>query len=87
MHKLKITSVREGVQQERDLNQLLTDPGAEKIFGKDLLWEMRSLLIEKTGPNLRNRLCHGLMSSTDINSDSSRFFLWLTVHLIVYFKR
>ncbi len=85
-NKLKITAVREGVQQERDLNQLLTDPEAEKIFGKDLLWEMRSLLIEKTGPNLRNRVCHGLMSSADINNSSSIFLLWLTLHLILGFQ-
>lgn len=86
INKLKITAVKNGIQQEMDLNQLLIDPAAEKIFGKDLLWEMRSLLIEKTGPNLRNRLCHGLISSADINSASSIFLLWLTVHLIVGFQ-
>ncbi|MCX5713989.1 MAG: DUF4209 domain-containing protein [Candidatus Omnitrophica bacterium] len=86
MNKQKITSVREGIQQERDLNQLLTDPEAEKIFGKDLLWEMRSVLIEKTGPNLRNRICHGLISSTGINNSSSVFLLWLILHLIVGFQ-
>lgn len=86
MNKLKITSVREGIQQEKDLNQLLTDPEAEKIFGKDLVWEMRSLLIEKTGPNLRNRVCHGLMSSDEIKNTLSVFLLWLILHLILGFQ-
>lgn len=86
MNKLKITSVREGVQKERNLNQLLTDPEGEKIFGKDLLWEMRSLLIEKASPNLRNRICHGLMPSDEVGASSSVFLLWLTLYLIIGFQ-
>jgi hypothetical protein len=88
MNRLKITSVSPlGIQQEKDLNQLLSDINAEKIFGKDLLWEMRSLLIEKTGPNFRNRICHGLMSTEDANGSFSVFLLWLTVYLIFGFKK
>jgi len=85
-NKLKITSVSsDGVQEERDLNQLLADPKAGGIFGKDLIWEMRSLLTEKCGPNLRNRMCHGLIDSQDINNSSSFFLLWLTIYLLVGF--
>ena len=88
INKLKITSVSpDGTQEERDLNTLIKDPNAEKIFGKDLVWEMRSLLIEKSGPNLRNRLCHGLMSSEDLNSTSALFLLWLTLYLVVGFQQ
>jgi len=86
MNKLKITSVLpSGVQREKDMNELLTDSNAEQIFGKDLLWEMRSLLIEQSGPNLRNRVCHGLANSDDINSSSSIFLLWLTLYLLIAF--
>ncbi|MBU1112672.1 MAG: DUF4209 domain-containing protein [Candidatus Omnitrophica bacterium] len=88
MNRLKITSVLSyGIQQEKDLNQLLTDINAEKIFGKDLLWEMRSLLVEKAGPNFRNRLCHGLMSFEDASGSSAVFLLWLTIYLIFGFKK
>lgn len=84
LNRLKTTSVSSsGVQEERDLNQLLNDQNAETIFGKDLVWEMRSLLIEKYGPNLRNRVCHGLINSSDVNSSSSLFLLWLSVCLLV----
>ena len=88
LNKLKVTSVlSDGVQEERDLNQLLVDPDAERIFGKDLVWEMRSLLTEKCGPNLRNRVCHGLANLNEIKSNSSIFLLWLTLFLIFSFKR
>ncbi len=86
MNKLKVTSVSsDGVQEERDLNQLLSDPNAEGIFDKDLIWEMRSILTEKCGPNLRNRVCHGLIDSQDINNSSSLFLLWLIIYLLVGF--
>lgn len=87
MNKLKVTSVSsDGVQEERDLNQLLADPNAEGIFGKDLIWEMRSILTEKCGSNLRNRVCHGLIDSQDINGSSSLFLLWLIIYLLVGFN-
>ncbi|MEK6967403.1 MAG: DUF4209 domain-containing protein [Nanoarchaeota archaeon] len=87
LNKFKTTSVLPlNVQKEKNLNELLIDVNAEKIFGKDLLWEMRSLLIEQSGPNLRNRLCHGLMDSNSVNSPMSIFLLWLTLYLIIDFE-
>jgi hypothetical protein len=88
LNKLKTTSVSSsGIQEERDLNQLLSDQSAETIFGKDLVWEMRSLLIEKCGLNLRNRVCHGLINSSDVNSGSSLFLLWLSTYLLVCVRK
>lgn len=87
-NKLNITSVyQSGVQREKDLNDLLKDENAEKIFGKDLLWEMRSLLIAQSGPNLRNRICHGLMNPSEIDSPSLVFLIWLTLYLLFGFQR
>ena len=87
LNKFKITAVSsDGIQEERDLNQLLNDDNAEKIFGKDLVWEMRSFLIEKCGPNLRNRVCHGLVNSEDVDSSSSIFLLWITIYLLIGFQ-
>lgn len=88
INKLKITSVLpSGVQREKNLDDLLDDLHAEQIFGKDLLWEMRSLLVEQSGPNLRNRVCHGLADPTDLCGGSSVFLLWLTLFLIVGFAK
>lgn len=85
---LKTTkALQGGVQRERDIDDLLSDSEAEKIFGKDMLWEMRSLLIEQSGPNLRNRLCHGLLNVGDFNSPFTVYLLWLILSLIVGFKK
>lgn len=76
------SALMSGVQRERDLNELLKDTNAEKIFGKNLVWEMRSQLIEQSGPNLRNRVCHGLMGLDDIDSTSCNYLLWLVIYLL-----
>ena len=81
---LPITAMNaEGVQEERDLNRLLTDEGAKSVLGEALAWEMRSLLIEKTGPNLRNRLCHGLLGANDFDRPAMNLLLWLAVSLLL----
>ncbi len=81
---LPITSMNaEGVQEERDLNRLLTDEAAKTVLSEGLVWEMRSFLIEKTGPNLRNRLCHGLLGSGDFDRPAMNLLLWLTVSLLL----
>jgi hypothetical protein len=81
---LQVTSMdAQGVQEERDLNQLLRMEGAKDVLGADLLWETRSLLIEKSGPNLRNRLCHGLLASDDFERPAVNALLWLTTLLLL----
>jgi len=88
LNKFKTTSTQQtGVQRERDLNQLLEDKNAEILFGKDLLWEMKTLLVEQNGPNIRNRLCHGLMNINEINSEYLIFLLWLATFLLFCFKK
>lgn len=81
MHTTSLGAV--DVQEERDLNYLLRGEAAESILGKDLVWEMRCLLTEKSGPNLRNRLCHGLLRDSDFSQYHSTFLLWLALYLLV----
>jgi hypothetical protein len=80
---LPITTMNaEGVQEERDLNRLLTDRDAKTVLGEAMVWEMRSVLIEKSGPNLRNRLCHGLLGADEFDRPAMNVLLWLTASLL-----
>jgi len=81
---LPITTMNaKGIQEERDPNSLLTDEAAKAVLGEALAWEMRSLLIERIGPNLRNRLCHGLLGADDFDRPAMNVLLWLTVSLLL----
>lgn len=71
----------EGIQDEKSLNELLYCDGVEEIFGQDLSFDLRGLLVERTGANLRNRVAHGLISSDGFYSIEVPYFWWLTLRL------
>ncbi len=78
-----VTSTLEsdGTQKERDLNQLLWMPEVETIFGPDITFDLRGILIERFGHNMRNESAHGLMPEGAFYGAASVFLWWLIVHL------
>jgi len=87
----KTTAMKQGVMREIDSNQLLTDDNAGKnkiisALGEDIVWDLRTLLVEQAGPNLRNRVCHGLATSAELNSLNAVYLLWLVLHILVTHK-
>ena len=71
----------DGTQQERDLNQLLWLPDVERIFGTNILFDLRGLLIERFGHNFRNESAHGLLPEGGFYQESAVYLWWLIVHL------
>jgi hypothetical protein len=71
----------DGTQKERDLNQLLWMPELDAILGPDVIFDLRGILIERFGHNMRNESAHGLMPEGAFYQEASAFFWWLTVHL------
>ncbi len=61
----------EGVQEEFNLVKLLGLTEAQTMLGEDLTFDLRSLLIECFGSNLRNRLAHGLLDQNEFHSNVS----------------
>jgi len=83
----KTTSMRNGVMLEIGLNDLLfdddsTNPVIISVLGTDLTWDLRTLLVVQSGPNLRNRLCHGLASPEQLSDGNVKYLLWLTLFMI-----
>lgn len=78
-----ITSTLEsdGTQKERDLNALLWMPDMEKMFGSDMSFDLRGILIERFGFNLRNEFAHGLMPEGAFYQIGSVYLWWLMVRL------
>ena len=72
----------EGIQEEYSLRRLLYEiPEVREIFGEDLLFDLRGLLHERFGSNLRNRLAHGLVTDNQYMSPASAYAWWLVLHL------
>ena len=78
-----LTSTREsdGTQNEKDINQLLWDEKLGTIFGQDILFDLRGILIEKCGCNMRNELAHGLMPENAFYRLESVYLWWLVIRL------
>jgi hypothetical protein len=71
----------DGLQQERDINQLLWLPEMEQIFGPDITFDLRGILIERFGHNMRNKSAHGLMPEGAFYHSASVYLWWLALRL------
>ncbi|WP_191556434.1 DUF4209 domain-containing protein [Metabacillus idriensis] len=76
----------DGIQEEKNLNSLLSIPKLNEIFGEDLVFDLQGLLIDKHGINLRNNISHGLNNFNDFFSSASIYLWWLTLKLCVSYK-
>ncbi len=83
-----ITSgIREGIQQVYSLNVLLTAPHATALLGENLVFNLRSLLVDPGGDNLRNRALHGLAHQYEYQDRPAyEFAWWLTLHLCMRYR-
>lgn len=71
------------IQSELDLNTLLYRPEAEQVFGENLVFGLRVLLVEQLGKNARNRLAHGLLSDQGFSVDPWAY-VWATTLKLCY---
>ena len=53
------------------LDDLLRDPLLVQIFGEDIVFYFRALLVDPRGWNLRNCVCHGLCNTSEFGSHMS----------------
>lgn len=75
------TSPTGSSQNEHDLNKLLAHEALGKLFGDDAAYDMRVLLIEKSGANLRNHLAHGILDDGQ-DLEAKVYFWWLCLRMV-----
>ena len=81
--KAKTTTLNsEGIETENALGTLLELPEASKVFGEDLLLELKALFCDPMGPNLRNELAHGLLGEAMCESVYSVYAWWFCLRII-----
>jgi hypothetical protein len=72
------------IQEQRLLGTLLAMPETTEIFGRDQVFELRGLLCEKTGRDLRNRLAHGFLTYPECWGADVMNVWWLVIRLISF---
>ncbi|MDB9314209.1 DUF4209 domain-containing protein [Spirulina sp. CS-785/01] len=70
-----------GIQNEHNLNTTLYHPEITSIFDDNTLFDLKCLLVEHSGSNLRNRMAHGLISDGEFMNPLMSYIWWLTLRL------
>ena len=70
---------KNGSHQLKTLNDLLRDDDLNRILGEDITLYLRVLFTDPRGLNLRNNLCHGLMSFKQFNKGA----MLLVIHALM----
>ena len=73
---------KDGIENENGMSALMELPEAERVFGKDLAFELKTLFCDAFGPNLRNELAHGLLDEDAFHSPYAIYAWWLGLRLI-----
>ena len=56
-------------------------PEITSIFDEDTLFDLKGLLVERSGSNLRNRMAHGLINDNGFLHPLMSYLWWLTLRL------
>lgn len=75
------TLSQNGIQQEKNLEQIFDDDIILNTFTTETIFTLKSLLISKHGHNLRNELSHGLLDHDSFYSVPAMYIWWITLRL------
>lgn len=70
-----------GIQDEHNINVLIHRPELIEMFGEDIVFDLKGLLVDRYGNNLRNQMAHGLLGYEDFFSAMNCYLWWLTLRL------
>jgi hypothetical protein len=71
----------EGVEEVWGIERVLSHPKTLEILGESFVYELRSLLVERLGPNLRNLFAHGALSPNGFRSEVACYLWWIILRL------
>lgn len=72
----------DGVEDVWLLGRILDHEKLREILDEDMLYELRTLMAGRLGPNLRNSIAHGLLNESALNGEMGFYLWWVIVRLI-----
>lgn len=81
----KITSGLDNdlIQDEYPLSAIIYWRELIDVLGEDIVFNLRTLLVERQGSNLRNLAAHGLMQFNEFYSPRVTFLTWISLRLLL----
>jgi hypothetical protein len=74
---------QDGIEMELGLSSLVDLPQMGQCFGEHLTFTIRALMCKPLGPNLRNKVAHGLAGTNLCASGYGVYAWWLILALVV----
>ena len=71
-----------GVEIESGLSNLIKNARIGEVLSEDVLFEIRALLTEHSGSNLRNQIAHGLLDDSYMHSSFPVYLWWFCLKLV-----
>jgi hypothetical protein len=75
------TKIENGVEREMYMHEFLYMPEFAQIFGEDLTFELRGLMVERASSNLRHGTSHGLFDYEVFTSSDALYLWWVALRL------
>jgi hypothetical protein len=57
-------------------------PRLEPVLGPGVVGELKVLLTDQHGPNLRNKIAHGEMRDAELAGPIATYAWWLVLHMV-----
>jgi hypothetical protein len=73
---------KDSAEMEAGLSTLMKSPEADQLFEEDLAYEIRALFCGPLGPNLRNRVAHGLVYPGEAEGEHGEYVWWFALKLV-----
>jgi hypothetical protein len=78
---VRTTTLQDGIEKLMTLDTLLALTASTEIFGEDMVFNLRALLTEPFGSNLRHRLAHALMNDGEFHGPLDVYLWWIVLQL------
>lgn len=82
-HVFTLHVADDGVEKEKSIGALLEMSEAPDLLGVNMAFELRALMTEQRGPNLRNDLAHGLLTDAQSRGTAAVYAWWHCLRLVV----
>jgi hypothetical protein len=74
----------DGVEEVWGIERVLAHPLTLETFGVGFVFELKSLLVERLGPNLRNLFAHGTLSPNGFRGETAFYLWWVILRIASY---
>jgi len=74
----------DGVEEVWGVERILNHPIMLEKLGDKFVFELKSLLVERLGPNLRNLFAHGALPPDVFKTETSVYLWWVIICLAAY---